>query len=318
MDFKRIQKQDFYQEAVKQINMANQSVHFFSVSCCFGFYSQGVKNFESVLASLEGRLKKLYQGRYLDIRCIVKIDHDNQIDMFAAERMAALEERLKKTGDQEGLRQIFKEMQNRREFLQFIIIDKNIVLLTEQQDENYNEVLDLVLNKLEDAQLFKKQDDLERFNELQTLFENSWNSGNKLGITPPDISINKLKYCLDKYQTARGAVFNTERELQLHLAGYLEGKFSPAIISFENPAGSTRIDLAVGQKPQSTKIGIEIKYKPTDKDIDRIIGQMRKYSEEYKHIILVVGRPDYSAQMKLSLEKEMKIINCPLFEYQRK
>ena len=318
MGFKRIQKNDFYKEAVKQISMSNQSVYFFSVSCCFGFYSQGVKNFENVLAVLEGRLKKLYQGRYLDIRCIVKIDHDNQIDMFAAERMAALEERLKNTGDQEGHRQIFKEMQNRREFLQFIIIDNNIVLLTEQQDENYNDVLDLVLNKLEDAQLFEKQDDQNKFNELQKLFQESWRAGSKLGITPPDISINKLKYCLDKYQTARGKIFNNERELQLHLAGYLEGKFSPAIISFENPTGSTRIDLAVGQRPQSTKIGIEIKYKPTDKDIDRIIGQMRDYSEEYKHIVLVVGRPDYSDQKKLFLEKEMKAINCPLFEYWKK
>jgi len=45
---------------------------------------------------------------------------------------------------------------------------------------------------------------------------------------------------------------------------------------------------------------------------------MRDYSEEYKHIVLVIGRPDYSDRKKLFLEKEMKAINCPLFEYWKK
>jgi hypothetical protein len=83
-----IEKENFYLELIRMMELAQKSIKFYSVSCCFGFYSRGLANFQDVLRSIKNALSR--QGaRYLEVKILVKIDRDNPMDMYAAERWPA-------------------------------------------------------------------------------------------------------------------------------------------------------------------------------------------------------------------------------------
>ena len=307
----KVDKNEFYSRVIQLLEQANKSVHFYSISCCFGFYSFGIKNFEHVLASIRDRVKLKILGKYLDVRVMVKIDPDNSMDVYAAERLASLQERYAHAGENGQKRDIFREL-TESSTIQFLIIDDERVLASNIQEEQYNEDLDLVLNVSQPGLEFERDDDKEEFQRLDKLFESAWDVAIPLEQKKPRFSRRRLRSTLESYSGIRPA--NSEREFQLMLMGYLKGQIHPSIIDAEATLVDTRIDLLVGPKPHAQRSGIEIKFKPTDRDVDGIVGKLRNYRQNVDDLVLVVGAPDFTPQGRRRLAAELKAINVPLIE----
>lgn len=129
----------------------------------------------------------------------------------------------------------------------------------------------------------------------------------------PRIPRAKLKYVLEQYKGARHA--KNERELQLHVAGFLDGQFTPANVSFEIPVGSTRVDLTLGTGATVERQAIELKIGTTNEQLDDLTGKMRRYREEFGDLILCIARPGYSEQRRVPFVREMTNISVPVIEW---
>lgn len=307
-----VDKNDFYKKVIEMVDGAKISVHFYSISCCWGFYSFGVRNFEQVLHAIRERAKFRVMEKYLDIRVLVKVDEDNPMDVFAADRLASVQASLGGLTGQRGItRNIFRELIE-LSTVQFIIVDGDRVLSSNIQHQQFNEELELVLNVSQPGTEFEKEDDQAEFARLAKTFETGWASGIALEEKTPRLSRLRVRYILQSY---RGVVpAKTERELQLMLTGYLKGQIHQSIIDFEAMVVGTRIDLLVGPKPHHERTGIEIKFEPGDGDIDGIVGQLRNYRTTYGDLILVVGAAKYSPKGHSRLVSELKKIDVPLIE----
>ena len=315
MKKRTVEKDEFYNELLELMGGATKSICFYSISCCFGFYSFGVRNFERVFNAIRDRVKLKHAGKFLDVRVMVKIDPDNPMDIYAAERLATLQTKFEHTGGEDQPRKIFRELvEDPKEpaMIQFLIVDGKRVLSSNVQDEVYNEDLDLVLNVSQPGVRFEKEDDEKEFNRLEKTFESAWGVAIQLESKKPRFSRRRLRYILQNYSGVRPA--NSERELQLLLTGYLRGQIDPSIIDVEAMMVSTRIDLVVGPRPHQQRSGIEIKFKPRDADIDGIVGKMRNYRNDLVDLVLVVGAPDFSAQGRSRLLSELNKINVPLID----
>lgn len=311
MSKSNVAKDEFYNEVVDLIEQARKSVHFYSISCCFGFYSFGVKNFERVLIAIKNRIKLKISGEFLDVRVLIKIDGDNPMDVYAAQRLASLQEKYAHTGDGGKPRKIFGELIE-NSIIQFLIIDGERVLSSNTQEEQYNEDLDLVLNISQNGVLFDKDDDKDKFSQLSSIFASSWEVAIPLEAKQPRFSRRQLRFILESYTGIRPA--KTEREFVLMLLGYLKGQIDPSMIDVEATLVDSRIDLLVGPEPHTERSGVEVKFKPTDNDIDQIVGQLRKYRNKVVDLILVVGAPDFTPKGRARLLKELTEIDVPLIE----
>jgi hypothetical protein len=307
-----VDKNDFYKRAMELIADATKSVHFYSVSCCWGFYSFGVKNFEQMLLAILERSKFRIGGKYLDVRVLVKVDADNPMDVFAVERLAAVQGKLGKlTGEGGATRNIFREL-TESAAVQFLIVDGERILSSESQQEWFNENLSLVLNVSQPGKLFEQEDDEKEFHRLEKLFEAGWNSGFALVEKAPRFSRRQLRYILESYSGVQPA--KTERELQLLITGYLKREIDHSIIDFEAMVVETRIDLLIGPKPNAQRSGVEIKLKPEDKDIDGIVGKLRNYRTNYSDLVLLVGLAEFTPRGRQRLLTELRSIDVPLIE----
>lgn len=310
-----VEKESFYLELVNMMDQARQSMHFYTISCCFGFYSKGLSNFERVLLAIRDGLRRIVTGRYLDVRVLVKIDHDNPVDTYAAERLAQLESRYRHTGDIDADRNVFRELgRELKQFkpLQFLIIDGHDILLSAIQEEVYNEDLDLVLNKSQRGVRFERDDDVQEFQEHESIFTETWDKCSPLDVEVKYVSRRKLRYFLERYRGTHRA--KNERDLHLLLTGYLQGLFDPSIVDLETAVGGTRIDLLVGRRPQHRRHGIEVKFQPDNKAIHEIVGQIRDYRKEYEDLVLIVGQPKYTTQRRQDLISELNEIDVGLIE----
>ena len=317
MQKRQLEKEEFYPRLISLIEQAQRSVWFYSISCCFGFYSYGIKNFETILNAIREKLNLVIGGKFLDIRVLVSIDPENPIDQYAAQCLAALDKTYEYIGQKNGPRQVFKELQKENlkanEMIQFLIVDDKTFLMTEVQEKYYNQVLNLVLNISQPGFQFDSSTDCSKAERLRCLFDKAWLSAKGLDVRIPKVSLSGLRLVLKGYKGVQRA--RNERELQLLLTGYLQGRFSPAIIDFEARVDNSRIDLLVGYgRPQHERIAIEIKYKTEDNKIDNIIGQIGRYKSNFSSLFLVVGIPLYSAQAKLRLKIELDRIGVSLIE----
>jgi hypothetical protein len=297
-----IEKTDFYKTLIDLMEHANKSVHFYSISCCFGFYSLGLKNFENVFLAIKDRLSKRVAGKYLDIRVLVKADKDNPMDTYALERLAYLENQFSLTTNHETKRTVFKQLElegHTKENVQFILVDDTKILISKIQDEAFNLDLDLVLNKSESGSLFSKEEYSDDFNEHKFLFEEKWKSSMPLDVEIKQVSKRKLKYHLEKFST--GGTLKDEREVQLVLSGYLRGKIGLPM-NLESIVGRTRIDLSVGDGKMNERHGIEIKFKPDNNSVKEIIGQMEINRKNFESLFLLICKSKYNSEARSDLK----------------
>lgn len=318
MSQRQIEKQAFYPTLIETISSAESSVLLYSVSCCFGFYSFGLRCFEEVLTVLKDRLGARPNRRYLDVRAVLKIDSRNEIDMYAIGRLARLERLFEDTGDSDRRREVFREVlilsDDVEKLVQFVLVDGKTALISESQDEQYVADLDLVLNKAQNGVLFDSKEDPAQFSNLQKAFEDAWVNGRRLDVTVPQLSMRRLLHVLKSYRI--GSNIGSERDFQLILTGFVQGEFHPAIVDMEAVVVESRVDLLVGPHPHHERVGIEVKWLPKDQDIDRIVGQIRKYRRSIKELVLVAGRPQFSPQQQLRLKQELSECNVEYVEIQ--
>lgn len=143
-------------------------------------------------------------------------------------------------------------------------------------------------------------------------FAAGWDSGFLLEENKPRLPRRQIRHILESYSDVRPA--RHERELQLLLTGYLKAQVHNAIIDFEAMMVDSRIDLLIGPKPHHERTGVEIKFRPNDGDINRIVGQMRKYRTNHADLFLVVGSAEFSSSGRHQLVSELREINVHLID----
>lgn len=164
----QIDKNEFYFEMKRMILSARQNIWLYSVSACFGFYSQGMYQFESLLREL-----KLKIDSHIDVRCLIKFDN-HEIDQFAAKLYKRLNEKA----------EIVKELiiQEQNENIQFIMTDfgttKSYLLYSRIQGGRKSLELDIDINELRDGVLYNFP--VKAIDEYKSLFSDKWNSSSVL------------------------------------------------------------------------------------------------------------------------------------------
>ena len=79
---------NFYELVSETLQEGNyKSVDVYSVSTCFGFYSQGMKNFSKFLKTIKESLLKPEFMRVEEMRLLLMVDR-NPIDDFAISRIS--------------------------------------------------------------------------------------------------------------------------------------------------------------------------------------------------------------------------------------
>jgi len=107
----------------------------------------------------------------------------------------------------------------------------------------------------------------------------------------------------------------SERDLEMQLYNHLQGAFKSKghKIEYEKLKKKGRLDLVVDDV-----IGIELKFRPSKSDYQRLIGQIEDYLEDFKRIIVVLAvstsaNPSTTEAYKTKLEtKGVKVIVKPL------
>jgi hypothetical protein len=241
---------------------------------------------------------------------LVKVDHDNPMDVYAAGRLARLQARYLQTGSL--IDDVFREVGPTFPPVQFLLVDDQLCLLTKIQKEHYNRNLDLIINKLQIGRQFSKTANKKQFEIYSGLFDQAWTKSSPIDASTRQVSPQRLKAFLKRYKGAHKA--RSERELHLLLTGYLQGLFDFSIVDCETTVGKTRIDLLVGKGAQHQRLGIEVKLASDDNSIDRIVGQIRRYRKEYADLLLVIANPKFSPQRRAHLVDELAEIGVGLVE----
>lgn len=310
-----IGKDDFYVELIKMAGRAERSIKFYSISCCFGFYSFGLTKFEDVYNALKKALAIRHQGRYIDTKIIVDVDYDNPIDLFAAKKLIDLENRFAAIPNHHNST-IFREMPNGSPMVQFLIVDDNELLYSEVQHEEYITNLGMVVNLCTKAACYAAHTGgATEISAAIKLFDETWRTGDIIEIPPSKISKATLEVYLRSFVGISRV--KTERELQLMLLGYLAGRHNPAVVQMEHSVGSTRIDLAIGGRPANARVGIEVKYGIDDGEVRNLIGQIIEYRKEYDDVILVIGNPNYTPQRRRELLLDLVNIGVSVIELEK-
>ena len=165
-----IDKSDFYKNVIEMVKHARKSAYFYSISCCWGFYSYGVRNFEHVMTAFRECAGTRWMGQHVDVRVLVRIDADNPIDVFAADCLATMQANLARYISPGETPNLVRELIEPAR-IQFLIVDDQQVLSTHMQYDNFNRELGLALNVSESGSRFEKEDDLEEYHRLGKLFE---------------------------------------------------------------------------------------------------------------------------------------------------
>ncbi len=156
---------EFYDEMRNLISLAEKQVCLYSVSACFGFYSQGAHVFENLYGELNSKLQ--IKLPCLDIRCLIKLD-GHGIDEFAALHFQELNRH----------REVVRQLRDLslEENLQFVLTDSGTehpkLLFSEVQEVRTTPVFHLDINKLRGGWLYDFP--CETVHKFADLFDSKW------------------------------------------------------------------------------------------------------------------------------------------------
>jgi len=197
-----------------------------------------------------------------------------------------------------------------RAMLQFAIIDGRTAIVTEKQVAEHNDWLGLDVNLQQPGFVFDASDDLDALRRLEALFASKWSTTKQLDTAIPRISHSHLRERLQSFAGSHNAT--SERELQLLLLGFLEACVEAVSLYTETPVGGTRVDFTIGRRRVAERHAIEIKFQPEAGDLDRMLGQIQRYREQYDSLTLLVARPGWSPQLRQEIDDRMKALGIPL------
>src|SRR5262249_43162110 len=146
------------------------SVDLYSISACFGFYSQGMRVFSDALKAMRRALTNPEPFRTETMRLLLVAD-DNPVDLFGVERF---HQYLEPCGLR--IRRLEKPHEPDR-WIQFAIFRSDAdatVLYTRPQGGVRDDALELGVNRLADAIEIGTVDDAARIGSYTDLFESAW------------------------------------------------------------------------------------------------------------------------------------------------
>jgi hypothetical protein len=301
-----IEKKNFDSQLIKLIAASQKSVNFYSISCCFGFYSEGLETYGNVLSAIRNAL-----GRKVDVKILAKVDYDNPIDVYAARRFAEVEIGFSGRMRHDGV--VFRELNTDAEQLQFLIVDGERILLTSFQKEVLDENLGLVLNKVESGALFQANDDPVEFDKYLSAFMKTWTKSPPLQIEVKPVSRTMVRSFLYRWTAMPGT--KNEHELSQLLTGYLEKLFNPLNVTVAPSEIASRIEITVRNRRRHERYGIEIKLNPDDEYANEIVGKLVGSQEKYDGgFELLVVHPKYAPEKGNHLRDQLSKIDIGLIE----
>lgn len=302
-----IEKKYVYPEIIRLIAASQKSVYFYSISCCFGFYSEGLETYKKVLLAIQNAL-----GRKIDVKILAKVDYDNLIDVYAARRFAEVEIGFTQRIHQDGV--IFRELGIDAEKRQFLIVDRQRILLTNFQEKDVpDETLDLVLNPVDDGTVYEARDDSVEFNKFLADFLEIWENSPPLQVDAKPVSRNMVRSRLRRWT----AIPDMKNELELGqlLTGYLGANFSRLNVTVGKSVNANRIEILVRNRRRHERYGIELKLNPDDEYVTQILKKLTDSQEEYDGgFELLVVHPKYTPEKRKLLREQLSKIDIGLIE----
>jgi hypothetical protein len=284
-----VDKDRFYSELISLIERSNESVFFYSISCCFGFYTEGLETYANVLHAIRNALH-----RNVDVRVLAKVDYGNPIDVYAARHFVRVEETLQGPPRQRG--SIFRELKGEAERIQYLIADRRSLLLATKQDDTIDPYLDIVINKGAGGNLFEASDNPAEFRTYNPeAFLAKWAESTPLRVNPRPVTQTLLRSYLLRW-TAMPHV-RDEREVGQLLLGYFRELFTPTLVTAVQLQDADRIDLLINNRRRQERYGIEIKLRADEQYANEIVKKLQGLQQEYDGgFELLVLYPQYSAQ----------------------
>ncbi len=288
----------FYEALQARLERPARRLDLYSISACFGFYSQGMKVFADVLRALRTAVKTPEPFGVRQLRILLKAD-DHLIDTFGVERFH---------GFLEDPGVVIREMarpESLDDWIQFAVFDEKEVIYTTSQRGFRDEALDLGINQLSEAHIADVASGPSIVQQHVDLFSEAWKRSVRFEI-PRMPSMDELVQRLEKSFPVRAKPNMSEEEYEEQLEVLLHGMYDPALIRRQYPIGDHVLDLAIGD-PKRRLVAIEVKLASNEeKALKAWKGQVASYREVVREVLLVVIGEGISPQKLHDLQEHFE------------
>lgn len=313
--YEPVKKQDVYNvvESFIQDRIDSRGkgvLWFYSISTCFGFYSEGMKRFVSMVDKLEQ--VGLYSGRSsTDRRLLLNID-SNAVDQHAIRRMKVI--------FANDFSQIIRSLEIAEAetltrgaqldvdpYIQYFIgglPGQEKLLVTEIQTTVRDRILGLQLNKLAEGRLYSA-DSAQLIIELHKRhFQLVWESMVTPRIDDPQLSLDIVENKLAEFSIPRIEDLN-EDEIGFRLEYYLKGIFGSRCVESQYAQGHCRYDVVLGGTNKN-EIAVELKVALDSAEEKRLRGQIQEYSKNPVKLVVLLIRPKISERQEAILRQDFR------------
>jgi len=282
---------------------------FYSISTCFGFYSEGMRRFKTIIEKLDEVAR--YTGRsQTDLRLLLNID-SNDIDQFALRRMKVIfddyEDIIKVLDVSESERQTEKNKLSVEPYIQYFISGNSgaeRLLVTEIQTSIKDKVLGLQLNPLANAKLYSYQAARDIIERYKKHFELVWTHMKAPRSDDyPELNLERLEKRLGDFDY-KGIDSESEKGYERYLEFYLKGAFGSHSIETQFSHGHLRFDIVLGSS--TNEIILELKCGLDSAEENRLRGQIQQYKEEAPNIIILLIKPKINKRQQFKLTQDFK------------
>ena len=289
---------DFYEALIERLQpqWETETLDFYSISACFGFYSRGMKVFSRVLDALWQALQNPDPFRIRKVRVLLYSD-EGPIDTFGVERF---HEYLEPVGL--DLRRLEKPTAHER-WVQFAICNGSDLVSTRPQSGLADKALGLGINRLAPATQVSRESHPEEFAQASQLFTEAWDASNRFDF-PKIPTVAQLKRVLKTAFPIERSVELKEADYERQLFALLHGMCDRQLIHRQFALGNHRLDFVLGD-PSHRLLAIEIKVASDDEsEIKRLRGQIETYKKIVKDVLVVLIGHGISAQKLGELNRD--------------
>jgi hypothetical protein len=225
----------FYDYLISELDQQRDSVDIYSISACFGFYSQGMSVFSSVLSKMRNALLRPGAFRTKNMRLLLITD-DNPIDSFGVDRFHNFVEPA-------GLKiKRLPQPDRQEDWVQFAVFDGRRAILTHPQNGFWDDALDVGINALAPTELI---DASSRVKELSQRFSSSWEVARPFDF-PRIPTLSSLELLVRQAFPVASTPAMMEEDYKSQLFTLLHGVCDRGLIHREFRWGDDVLDFVVG------------------------------------------------------------------------
>lgn len=284
---------------------------FYSISTCFGFYSEGMKRFASIVEKLEQ--VGLYAGRdSTDRKLLLNID-TNPIDQHAIRRMKVIFandfDQVIRSLDISEAERLTRDSQGGPKidpFIQYFIAGmpgEERLLVTEIQTTVRDKILGLQLNRLAEGKLYSAADSSNIVDSYKRHFELVWGRMRIPAVDDPQLSLDIVENKLAEFSVSNRESL-TEKDIEYRLEYYIKGIFGPRSVEAQYPQGHSRYDVVLGAA--KNEIVVELKFGLDSAEEKRLRGQIQEYGKEPFKLIVLLMQPKINQRQEAALRQDFK------------